>query len=112
MDQRRLEIGQQVVYHDSRSRPMAALVTAIWGWSSEDDEYDGGEGAKSILVGGKYDTPCVNLVWVSIDRERQDSYGRQIERETSVVHASDQSAHGNYWRFMDEEPNKFIAPVS
>jgi hypothetical protein len=31
-----------------------------------------------------------------------NSYGRQIERQTSIVHQSNQPAHGNYWRAVDD----------
>ena len=54
--------------------------------------------------------PSVNLVFVSGDEAKDDQYGRQIERDTfigcladaierdtSVVHRMNQSAHGNYW---------------
>ena len=47
--------------------------------------------------------PGVNLVLVSEDQARTDSYGRQIVRETSVVHLANQLAHGLYWRGVDEE---------
>ena len=110
MDQRRLDIGQQVVYHDSRNQPLTALVTAIWG--GQPLEQDGSGYPEAALVGGKHSVPCINLVMVSPDKDRQDTYGRQIERETSVVHASDQPAHGCYWRFEDEEPNPFTAAIS
>ncbi len=38
-----------------------------------------------------------NLVFVEGDPKRDDSYGRQMGRETSVVHKSVQAAPGNYW---------------
>jgi hypothetical protein len=49
--------------------------------------------------GGKADmpTPSINLVYVTGDEAKTDPYGRQIERATSVVHKSGQSAHGRYW---------------
>lgn len=75
-------IGDHVVYVDSRGRTRDALVTAIH------------EGMKPE-PGAQ---PGVNVVLVSDDEAREDSYGRQVERETSVVHEASQPAHGNYWR--------------
>jgi hypothetical protein len=45
---------------------------------------------------------CCNLVWISGDEQRTDSYGRQLIRESSVVHKGSQPAHGNYWVWPDE----------
>lgn len=71
--------GDAIVYVDSTAVARAALVTTS---------------------GGSW----VNLVVVSTDETRSDSYGRQIERQTSVVHHSRQEAPGNYWRWADEQP--------
>lgn len=77
-----------IVFCDSYGRDHDALVTAVWS-----------------------DT-CVNLVFVSGDESRKDSFGRQIERETSVCHASQAGAHGNYFRHHDEARVPFKAPQS
>ncbi len=73
-----VEVGGAVVYVDEHARERAALCTAIHG----DPEKN----------------PSINLVLVSIDEAMTDPYGRQMGRETSIVHESDQSAHGNYYR--------------
>ena len=39
----------------------------------------------------------VNLVYITKDASKRDSYGAQLERDTSVVHKDNQSALGNYW---------------
>lgn len=83
-----VKVGDQIVYVDKTGAPRPALVTAVWG--KETYPYEDGTG------------PTINLVYVSEDATRQDPYGRQIERETSIVHASRQSAPGNYWRGWDE----------
>lgn len=41
--------------------------------------------------------PSINLVIVSTDASKDDPYGRQIERHSSVVHKSNQAANGMYW---------------
>jgi hypothetical protein len=83
------EYGSSVVYHDPVGRAHQALVTAPWG------------------------PTCVNLVFVSSDESKVDTYGRQIERQTSCVHKGSTPVHGNYWRWPDEEPNpvKPLPPV-
>jgi hypothetical protein len=47
---------------------------------------------------GAGDTPSVNVMYADPDDTKTDSYGRQIARSTSVVHQSNQAAHGMYWR--------------
>lgn len=83
-----LKVGDVVVYHDPVARPQNALVQAIWG------------------------PTCINVVIVSADESRTDSYGRQIEHRTSLSHKSVMNVHGNYWRLESEEPNPIVAPVS
>ena len=92
------KIGGLVIFHDSTGRAHNALATAVFGETVVD-------------ASGYSHEPCMNIVFVSSDTKREDSYGRQIEREpTSIVHASDNSAHGNYWRRLDEEPNPIVKP--
>jgi hypothetical protein len=90
----KLEIGSNVIYTDEHFVDHTALVTAIWGqehWRTLCRE-NGPEGY----------VPCINLVYVSSDASKDDPYGRQIERQTSVVHASTQPAGGFCWRMPDE----------
>lgn len=54
----------------------------------------------------------INVVIASPDENEDDGYGRQIRRETSQVHKSKQAAHGCYWRFPDEAPNPYVAPIA
>lgn len=86
MEQRVPMVGETVVFHDPTGRPHNALITNVWS------------------------NTMINLVHMSGDAERQDSYGRQIERVTSLQHKSVNSVHGFYWRFAEEEPNPYIAP--
>lgn len=85
-----LRVGGHVIYVDAEGRQNDAVVTAIWG----DPEKD---------------VPCINVVFVSGDPARSDSYGRQIERETSVVHRSNQLAHGRYYMMPGDTPNPVAA---
>lgn len=91
---RNFKVGQPVIFHDANARPIPALLTAIHG-----SEYE---------QNGIKHYPCVNLVFCSLDGEKTDPYGRQIERHTSVVHKHSQSAAGMYWRWVDEEANPHV----
>jgi hypothetical protein len=86
-----VQTGEFVIYHDPKGQPHNALVTTVH---------------------SNWKNPCINVVIVSSDETRRDGYGRQIERVTSVSHASHVSAHGNYWRRPDEQPNAYQAPVA
>lgn len=80
--------GQHVVYVDQYGKPHDALVTIWW--------HD--------ITAYKSETgmPGCNVVFVTSDPLKTDTYGTQIERETSVIHKSAQPAHGRYWCFADE----------
>jgi hypothetical protein len=69
-------IGDVVNYRNPRGLFYPALVTKVHGMD---------------------ENPALNLVYVSGDIEKNDPYGRQIERVTSVVHKSNQSAGAFYW---------------
>lgn len=87
-EERMPQVGDVVVYHDPTGIPSNALVTAVWG------------------------AKCINLVITSQDENKTDPYGRQIERQTSMSHASVNRVHGFYWRWPEEEPNAYVPPVS
>ena len=58
--------------------------------------------AHQALVTCPHGVNCVNLVYVSRDPDRKDTNGRQIERQSSSMHASVVPVWGNYWRYVDE----------
>lgn len=78
-----VKIGDAVTFVDRQGKPRRALVTAVF------SSYPGRatEGY-----------PALNVVIVSDDEKRDDSYGRQIEHETSIPHQGNQAAHGYYWQ--------------
>ena len=88
MGLRERKVGDHVIYVDQYGKPRQALITIWWG-DIEAYKSETGE------IG------C-NLLFVASDVEKGDTYGRQIERETSVVHKTSQPAHGNYWCWPDE----------
>jgi len=77
-----VRIGDAVEYVDEYGHPHMALVTQNWGQGTQ--------------------RPSINLLWISGDSSKTDQYGRQVERNTSVVHEDNQSAHGRYWRFLKD----------
>lgn len=89
MEQERdVAIGDVVVWHDPKGNAYNALVTTVW--------------SKTML----------NLVMVSNDENQKDGYGRQIQRQASAPHKRVTNVHGFYWRFVDEEPNPYVAPLA
>lgn len=77
-----LKIGSAVIWIDSMRQPHNALVTAIHGDAEN--------------------KPAINLLIVSDDANKRDEYGRQIERQTSVVHIGNNSAGAFCWKFPEE----------
>jgi hypothetical protein len=78
-----MEIMQSVTYVDPRGNERPALVTNVFRQTTKQ------------LGGPK---PSINVVFVNDDDKQSDSYGRKIERATSVPHQEQQFAHGNYWK--------------
>ena len=99
--ERKYEIGGHVIYVDQWGIPRDALITVWWCGTQEIYAYvsDSGE-------------PGCNLVFVSGDDNRKDSCGRQISRETSVIHKSAQPAHGFYWCWKDELDESQLARLN
>lgn len=79
-----VKIGDPIIFVDPRGKRRPALITMNW-------DYD-----------GKDQHPCINLVFIHDDENRDDTYGRQIDRETSVTHKSAVKAHGNFWMYGDD----------
>lgn len=93
--ERSYDLNSQIVYVDPKGVRHSAIVTVWWA--------NGADGQNEIkeYVSASGEPGC-NLVFTSKDPERKDSYGRQIERATSVVHKSKQPAHGSFWCWPDE----------
>jgi hypothetical protein len=81
-----LRVGGRVIYVDPVAVQHEAVVTAVWGDPSNC-------------------VPCINIVFVNKDDSMQDSYGRQIARQTSLCHRSVNPAHGQYFMMPGDTPN-------
>lgn len=75
------EIGQAIRFVDENHREHSALVQYVHGPGLED--------------------PTINLVHLSHDPAKQDSYGRQIEKRTSVQHRNRTTATGFFWDYQN-----------
>jgi len=90
MSERKMpEVGDVVIFHDSYGKPHNALIQCVWG------------------------PHMINVVVVSSDANKKDSYGRQIEHVTSVsmIGAGHNLVYGMYARYPHEEPIPITAPV-
>lgn len=79
--ERDLKVGDHIIYIDSKFVEHDALATRVWP----------GCGGGAV--------PGCNLVIVSGDESKDDPYGRQIERASSIVHKSTQPAGANCWEW-------------
>ena len=104
MEKRRPRVRDHVIYHDERGTPHDALITCVFDQTKSVVDSEG----NMVEKDGRYVTepmyaeddlselPCINVVFVTDDEARDDSYGRQIVRETSQVHKLNMSTHGHY----------------
>lgn len=72
-------IGDRVIFVDSKGQDHEALVTNQFGAPGEEEM-------------------SINCLFVSADESMTDQYGRQVVRVSSVPPQRYQSAHGNYWK--------------
>lgn len=76
MEERVLLVGDVVTYCDEKGVEHNALVTIVHGNTAQS---------------------CINLVYLSSDETKRDSWGRQIEHASSVQKKSEFTAHGRYF---------------
>jgi hypothetical protein len=107
-----VNVGDSVSICDEKRVDHVALVTAIHGWTTEEQRqahYDAQlEAGKTSLESGQIDQErfdqwtaaieagrampfapsCINVVYVSKDAAKHDPYGNQLERLSSLQHES------------------------
>lgn len=81
------EVGEAVIYCNPVGQDHNAIITAVWG------------------------VTCCNVVFVSGDPTKTDTYGRQIERQTSLQRVGPNTTYGQYFRYADDEKIAVTAPV-
>jgi len=87
MERKFVNVGDHIIFTDTHRRQHSALVTEVWD--------SGVEQRRDSL-------PAVNLLYVVDDETRMDQYGRQIERESSVVPVESNSAGANCYHLVNE----------
>jgi hypothetical protein len=87
MERKFVNVGDHIIYTDPRRQQHSALVVEV---------HDSGVEQRRDSL------PALNLLYVVDDETRMDQYGRQIERESSVVHHTMNSAGGNCYHLSDE----------
>jgi len=111
--EREYKIGQPVIYVDEMGRRHDALVTVWWAHKYVKDDPDSFDSfdhrtSSDATEHGRFmkehsgAEPGCNLLFVSSDCAKHDSYGRQIERESSVTHKNASGMSGRYWCWPDE----------
>jgi hypothetical protein len=113
--ERAFKIGCKVVFFDSQRVEHEALVTN-WFHAGDDGETLEQYNKRCNLpdTNGFENMPCCNIVWVSSDKSKEDPYGRQLERATSISHGRSQGMVpfvGYCWAWPDEleEARKLVA---
>lgn len=80
------KVGDVVIYADARGNDHNALIQCVWSET------------------------CINVIIVSQDEAKKDSFGRQIEHETSVGYRNPAWVHGKYWRWPGDEKLGYRPP--
>ena len=104
-----------MVFHTEKNEARNALVVCVFDQFLQEELADGkfGESKPRFAEDDLTELPCLNLVFVSLDTNREDTHGRQIERPSSVTHRAQgggHGPHGYYWRFAWEEPVPYCQP--
>ncbi len=103
--ERAFKVGCRVFFFDSHRQPHEAMVTR-WFHGGPDGQtlVEHQQAQKDKGVTSPYYTPCCNLVYVSSDDNKEDPYGRQLERATSCSNGRHQSTPflGMCWAWPDE----------
>ena len=90
------KVGDAIIFFDELRHELNAIVTAVHGEVSQSQKAYG----DPTMV---WHTPLVNLVFVTPDESKTDSWGRQMDRQSSCAHVSSYlHPVGNHWCFPEE----------
>lgn len=87
-------VGDVVTYTTSLRQEVPALVTALHPRKQAHQAWPEGTPYEAIPD----DAPLVNLVFVSLDESRRDSWGRQTEKDSSVHPDTEAQGYGKSWK--------------
>lgn len=85
-----VRVGQAVRVTDELGKVHDGLVTTIHGYPSE-------AAAREAGLTSPYFKPSINSVFVTDDATKNDPYGRQIERLSSLQHRDTATAQGRFY---------------
>jgi hypothetical protein len=89
-------VGDAVIFFDSLRNELSAILTAVHGEVSS-SQVSYGDPTQ------KWNTPCVNLVYVTPDEGKTDSWGRQTDHASSCTYVEHQYPKvGMYWCWPEE----------
>lgn len=104
--ERAFSIGCRVIFFDEYRRHHEAIVTNWFHGGPEGQTVaEVEQQARDRGVTAEISMPCCNIVLVSPDKMKEDTYGRQIERHTSVPHGRHMGSTpflGMCWAWPDE----------
>lgn len=103
--ERAFKIGCRVIFFDSHRQAHEGIVTN-WFHGGSDGQTVAEWLAENTFGRTANNLPCCNIVWVSDDVDRKDSYGRQLERQTSTPYGRSMGSIpflGMCWCWPDEE---------
>jgi hypothetical protein len=98
-----VKVGDHVLFIDAYGKEHGALITCVFApaedlMDSESELFKQTSMEKPMTEEDYLASTSINVVIVSADDSKEDPYGRQLERHTSIVHESRQTAHGMYWK--------------
>jgi len=104
--ERAFTIGCRIIFFDEYRKPHEAIVTNWFHGGPDGQTVDEMvQEARDRGVTSEIWMPCCNIVLVSTDTAKEDPYGRQIERHTSVTYGRQQGMKpfiGMCWAWPDE----------
>ena len=94
---KQIKVGDPIEFVDQQGRSHAALVTEVHGTYGHSCGTLPKHDEEGETVWGGH--PPINVLYVTKEEGKRDSWGAQIERSSSVVHREHQGASGLYWEF-------------
>lgn len=88
-----VHVGDAVRVCNETGRITVGLVTAVFGYGSK---------AELEAAGQPYNfsPPAINVVYVSLDQDKKDPYGLQLERLSSTSWRGSTEAPGRWWDML------------
>lgn len=89
-----VKVGDVVTYVTSLRQEVAALVTCVHPRKQTHQAWP----EVSAYADMPNDAPLLNVLYVSLDVNRSDSWGRQTEKDSSVHPDTEAQSYGKSWK--------------